>query len=344
MVRRVDNKSMLIWAAALALAAAGEPCIEASARCTERVPVNDAGGFVTVYRNYPLKVENTRVRRAVIMVHGTGRNADGYFRTVLAAAAAAGRLFDAVVVAPQFKGNDGKECHDGLEAGEVAWPCQEWKDGWESVNTAGVYSYDVADRLVEMLGNRAVFPNLTEIAVAGHSAGGQYLHRYAAAGKAPVAAGVAVRYVVANPSSYLYLNNLRLPPRATCDVGGKCTAKFVPYTDAANCTTYNRYKYGLEGRRGYTAALSEETLRKQLVSRRVIYLAGDQDVLEDGGLDLTCPARAQGANRKERALAYASYIRGEFGAAHELYVIRGCGHSATCMYASETGAKVLFGE
>jgi len=37
-----------------------------------------------VYRTHPLDTRSERIERALIMVHGQGRNADGYFRSAIA--------------------------------------------------------------------------------------------------------------------------------------------------------------------------------------------------------------------------------------------------------------------
>jgi hypothetical protein len=69
------------------------------------------------------------------------------------------------------------------------------------------------------LADRSLFPNLKAVVLAGHSGGGQLVQRYAVVGKAAAAltsTGIHLRYVVANPSSYLYFSDER-PSR-----GGGC--------------------------------------------------------------------------------------------------------------------------
>ena len=53
-----------------------------------------------VYRTHALGTRNDAIRRALIMVHGTNRNADHYFATATAAAFLAGALDDTIVIAP----------------------------------------------------------------------------------------------------------------------------------------------------------------------------------------------------------------------------------------------------
>ncbi|MEZ5353227.1 MAG: hypothetical protein R2762_11370 [Bryobacteraceae bacterium] len=180
--------------------------------------------------------------------------------------------------------------------------------------------------------------------MAGHSAGGQFVQRYAGINRAEPKSRVPVRYVVANPSSYVYLNSLRIPSSSSCSVEGGCTRPFAAYWDAENCASFNRYKYGLDGLSGYAALVGAEAVTAQYPKRAITYMVGELDRQPDPSLDKTCPAMAQGPNRYERGVNYWNYIREHFGARHPLVVAPGCGHSATCMYAGSAGQRVLFPE
>ena len=69
--------------------------------------------------------------------------------------------------------------------------------------------------------------------------------------------GVPVTYVVANPSSYAYLDASR--PNAEGN-------KFGNFGDGRNCTTFNQWPYGIEGRKsGYTAKQKKQKKQKKAV-------------------------------------------------------------------------------
>ncbi|MGH9887647.1 MAG: alpha/beta fold hydrolase, partial [bacterium] len=87
---------------AAARTAEAVPCVAATQECTEWVRVGGGTGRSLVYRTYALDQGNERITRALIMVHGAGRDADNYFRTALAAAFLAHALDDTLVVAPRF--------------------------------------------------------------------------------------------------------------------------------------------------------------------------------------------------------------------------------------------------
>lgn len=298
---------------------------------TERLSVAD--GHVLIWRTHSLTAgAHPTVERAFIIVHGTGRNAEDYFRWALAATMAADQIDGTAVVAPHFKARTRDDRGDDVAPGEWYWTNEGWKSGEAALN-GKTFSYDVMDRILELFNDVTRFPNLKEIVVAGHSAGAQYVQRYAAVNRAEPHLHVPVRYVVANPSSYVYLNDQR--PRGDA---------FGHYADAANCTTYNQYRYGLDKLTGYAAQTPVDVIRAQYPRRTVTYLVSELDTrTDDPNLDKSCPAVAQGANRRERGANYVNYITSQFGAQHAFAIAPACGHSAICVFAGPAGVKAVFG-
>eukprot|EP00932_Pfiesteria_piscicida_P000926 SRR837773.10906.p1 GENE.SRR837773.10906~~SRR837773.10906.p1 ORF type:complete len:604 (-),score=130.86 SRR837773.10906:91-1902(-) len=116
-------------------------------------------------------------------------------------------------------------------ATDVWWnsskPWGSWMAGGHSSEDSGatISSFSVIDEfLVYLADNREKYPKLKEILLMGHSAGGQTLHRYSFAThlkpphlsteedvrlKRGFRSDLDVRFVVANPSSYLYLDKHR---------------------------------------------------------------------------------------------------------------------------------------
>jgi predicted esterase len=298
-----------------------------------------------VYRNYPLQAAaQPQVEQALVMIHGAGRNANDYFASAMSSALTAGKLLSTVVVSPRLSSHDGG-CRDTLFENEVNWPCEGWRSGQNALNApAGqkLFSYDYIDYLLTLFDDKTRFPNLKQIIVAGHSAGGQVVQRYAAGNRMEPKLKTPVRYIVANPSGYVYMNELRLRSGATCSPDGGCTGAFTLYSDGANCTTYNQYKYGLEGLTGYLALSTPDAIRKQYAARKVTYVVGGLDTLQDSDLEKSCPAMAQGFNRYERGVNYWNYMHVQFKAGHRLVVVPRCGHNNACMFASPTGAQAVF--
>ena len=315
-----------------ATAAGAAPCITTA--CTEWLTFNGGPSRSLIYRTYSLDTPNPQIARALVMVHGAGRDADNYFRTALAAAFLAGALDDTVVIAPRFASN-AAPCRDTLAPNEINWSCDgdSWRSGGASVSNDKLTSYDFTDRILRKLANKENFPNLRAIVVAGHSAGGQFVNRYEMANQVHDTLGIPTTYVVSNPSSYAYLDATRPSSDA---------AEFRPFTDSRNCTTFDRWPYGLQNRTGYTAKETDDQLKKQLAARPTTYLLGEIDILPLGGFDGSCPAMAQGPTRLARGQAFGKYVNQKFGAHHTVTVVPLCGHNARCMFTSEPALPLLF--
>jgi pimeloyl-ACP methyl ester carboxylesterase len=308
----------------LLLAAAAAPCTTTT--CSEWISMGMGKSRSLIYRSHPLEKKNTAITRATIVIHGQGRNADDYFRTGVAAAFLAGALDDTIVISPRFASNDGN-CKDKLDAGEVNWKCSgnSWRSGATALGRADLTSYDFVDEVLRKLANKKMFPNLKTIVVSGHSAGGQYVARYAMSSKLHETLGVKVTYVVSNPSSYAYLDDIRPAEHGGCDA------------------TYDQWPYGMNNRQGYAATLTTGTMKDQYVSRPVSYLLGELDTLPLAGFDSSCAAMAQGPNRLERGKAYAETMTNKYGARqHTVTTIPLCGHNARCMFTADAALKILF--
>jgi hypothetical protein len=191
------------------------------------------------------------------------------------------------------------------------------------------------DRILETLADVSRFPDLASIVVTGHSAGGQYAHRYAAGNRVEqTLVGISVRYIVANPSSYLYLGPERAVPN---------TSDVFHLPDRNACPEYNSWHYGLENLNEYMSAVPLDDIAAQLVSRDVVYLLGEADSLSSS-LDTSCAAMLQGAYRYVRGQTLFNYLEAYHpGHRHSVAVVEGVGHSNSSMYSSEVGQAELFG-
>jgi pimeloyl-ACP methyl ester carboxylesterase len=340
------------------------PCASVTSDCTEWIRPVNRSSRVLVYRTYSLETKNENITRAFIFVHGINRDADNHFRTALAAAFLAGKLNDTIIVAPRFasnsaaRGNEVGNCRDALATDEANWICDAqrpdtWRSGGAEVGADELSSFDFMDEILRRLARKEIFPNLKRIVVAGHSAGGQFVMRYEMLNQVHDKLGIPVSYVVANPSSYAYVDGLRPTASAfsmmTSDVGQgtlatspNTSADFVPFADAKNCTGYDSWPYGLKGRPDYANTLSNEQITQQLVARPVTYLLGEADILPLGVFDTSCPAMAQGPTRLGRGLAFNRYVRENLHGNHRAVVVPFCSHSQRCMFTSDVALPLIF--
>ncbi len=340
-------------------------CAAATSDCTEWIRASGQQSRLLVYRTYPLEKKNENITRAFVFVHGILRDADNHFRTALASAFLANALDDTVIVAPRFAsnssapGNESGNCRDALASDEANWICENprpdtWRSGGTEIAGNKLSSFDFMDEILRRLARKEVFPNLKTIVVAGHSAGGQFVIRYAMLNQVHDKLGTAISYVVANPSSYAYVDNLRptasafpatvspTEQNAVASTNSTPPIAFLPFADAKNCTGYDTWPYGLKGRTGYASALSDEQITKQLLSRSVTYLLGEADVLPLGVFDTSCPAVAQGPTRLARGLAFHRYVNENLRGHHRAIVVPFCSHSQRCMFTSDVALPLMF--
>jgi hypothetical protein len=254
---------------------------------------------------------------------------------------AGARAADTLVIAPKFINPNERVTQD-----LPAWRRETWLTGEASVASPTrpppESSFQVLDDLLVHMTRRSELPALASVVIAGHSAGAQMVQRYAVL--SPIAeklqrAGLDVRFVVANPSSYLYLTGDR--PAAT--VRG-----FGPYNHGI-CADYDSYRYGLNHLISYASETDAHTLAARYASRNVTYLLGGADNNpEHRLLDKSCAAEAQGATRLSRGMAYVRYERTLKAAGswnrHTAFEVTGVGHNAGAMFTSTCGALALSAE
>jgi hypothetical protein len=291
-----------------------------------------------LYLSADWNVPQPGIERAVIVIHGKLRNADVYYRTAERARAAAGVApGTTLLIAPQFLATMDAKAFS-LPADVLRWKGNAWMGGEPAVNSAALSSYAVLDAIARRLADRRLFPHLKYVVFAGHSGGAQVVQRYAIAARGVQAlaqAGIAVSYVVANPSSYAYFDDRR--PTAN---GG-----FAPF-DAAACSGFDNWKYGMRAHPPYLDDRSPAQLEAGYAKRRVTYLIGGRDTdPEQAALDRSCPAEAQGSNRLARGQAYFHYLQARHpqGLTQQFHVVPGVGHDGARMLTSPCALAVTFG-
>ncbi|HEY7896653.1 MAG TPA: alpha/beta hydrolase [Gemmatimonadaceae bacterium] len=340
---------------ALAIPASAQspaPCTTATTACEQWITYGGGSARSMVYATSPLTAPNAAITRALIMVHGAGRNADHYFQTATAAAFLYGALANTIVIAPHFIAE-----RDSAAPNEVVWPERgdTWRSGGMSPTNPTLSSFDFMDEILRRLADKKVFPNLTRIVVAGHSAGGQFATRYEMANTVHGTLGVRVSYVVANPSSYAWPAAVRPLRQGDADsaaavrapLGKDGEAVHTGYTygpfDSTAVPRYNHWPAGLEDRRGYTEHMSDDQLRRQLAERPTTYLLGQVDVLPLGGFDSSPSAMAQGPTRRARGEAFFKYVTDTLRAKNsKAIIVPECGHNDRCIFTTDIVFPAIF--
>ncbi|GJD53229.1 hypothetical protein OPKNFCMD_6001 [Methylobacterium crusticola] len=286
------------------------------------------GARLRLFASADLDRPQPDVTRAVIVLHGRLRDAAVYYAAAQAARDAAGADgAGALLVVPQFLAEADWAGHR-LPADVLRWTLEGWQGGEDALGPQALSSFDALDAVLRRLSDRGRFPHLRRVVVAGHSGGGQVAQRYAVlsrAGAALAAAGVDLRYVVANPSSYAYFTAERPGP-------------------TAGCAGFDRWKYGMGDLPRYAGGAGPAALEAAYVARPVTYLLGGRDTdPRHPALDTTCMAEAQGPNRLARGQAYVAALRARHpDLGQPLHVVPGIGHDGARMLGSACGLAALF--
>jgi pimeloyl-ACP methyl ester carboxylesterase len=302
------------------------------------VPTSGITARLALYLSADWSKPRPEVTRAVIVFHGILRNADVYFASgVMARYAAGPDAESSLIIAPQFLTDLDAKAH-GLSADTLVWKREGWSGGANAIAPAAISSFTAIDAILAKLANNTLFPKLAQVVLAGHSGGGQVVQRYAVVGKgesALIARGVRIRYVVANPSSYVYFT----PERP--DSNGR----LAPFADVLTCPTYNDWKYGFAGGTPDYLDQTIQAYETNYAVRDVVYLLGAKDTDPNHPLlDKTCMGEAEGPSRYVRGHWYFALMKARLGArfAHQLHDIQGVGHNNRKMFESACGLSALF--
>ncbi len=292
-------------------------------------------GVIPVFASGDINAVAPDVTKVFIVIHGTLRNADTYFATGQQILAGAGSLGNGtMMVAPQFLTAPDVKAFS-LPARSLAWTQEGWKGGEPAVDPVPLSSFAALDALLEHFADKRRYPALSSVVLMGHSAGAQILQRYAVVGRAePILAHARIdlRYVVANPSSYLYFSDER--PDSQAIAGGTCPEA-------------TKWKYQLKDAPEYVSSQNVEKLESSYAARNVVYLLGEADTDPyKHFIDRSCAGMSQGPYRLARGLAYFDYMKKRHSAdlKQKVVIVPSVGHDNLKMFTSNCGMAVLFNQ
>ena len=198
-------------------------------------------------------------------------------------------------------------------------------------------------------------------------------------GTATAVAGTAVRVIISDPSTFLYLDARRpytngsfgfgvptgvlgqpsswLPSRwARSEIDG---SPWLPIWNES-CANFNSFRYGLDRVEGYykdhhaDRPAVRDAIIAALPSADITYLVGSDDTANchleghngcnDNELATYCQAMLQGANRLDRVLKWKAYLKHFYGReVHRMAFVEGVQHDALALLSSGLGRCVVFG-
>jgi len=302
-----------------------------------RITTPKGTGMLPLYVSRDLSKPQPDITRALLVFHGRLRNADVYNASGQKAVATAGAEGKTtILITPQFLDQMDVDAFH-LKNDVLRWTQEGWMGGEDAIAPAPISSFEAIDGILLQLANRTIFPNLKEVVLAGHSAGGQVMQRYAVVGRGEAAltkAGVHVHYVVANPSSYVYFS----PDRPLAGGG------FGPYK-GPSCKGYNNWKYGVIDPPPYVGNASFADIEATYAKRDVTYLLGGADTDPNHPvLDKSCSGEAEGPYRLARGTSYYHYMlaRHPDGLNQKAWEVPGVGHDGDKMFNSSCGLAAIF--
>ena len=262
--------------------------------------------------------ENTeRFTSLFIFLHGATLDASNHYDLAKSAINRAGVSLNTVVVAPAYQMSNSR--------GNYYWTKYSWKDGRKSINAVPkISSYAVLDSLIidNVLKN---YPNIETVVLAGHSAGGQFVYRYAVLSRLPDLVSQRVVYLAMNPSSLTYLG----PERWNKD-----KERWEVPLNGPSCSGYDEWIYGLNdlSSNEYHKEISASEILEKFPTRNMTIATGTDDV-SGGGVD--CEDLYQGVHRHERALLVDAHLNYFFpDNSHEILYVPGVNHNGDAMIHS----------
>jgi hypothetical protein len=315
-----------------------------------------AAGVLHFYVSRAADSSATPPSHALIAVHGHPRDASKTFNAAVAAAQRAQRLDDTLVAAPIFQVPSAlsKKCRSKgvpeAQDGDLVWTCESWLEGGLASNDPHFSSFDALDAVVAELVRQ--WPGLRTITVAGFSAGAQMVQH--AIGFAADRPGMTLRYVVADPGTWLYFDRDRPLPQggkagwSSCDRSDMAGCAFDFVAGPTDCIELNQWKYGMDDIPAQLKPGAAQA-RRRYARADIHYLEGALDSSDGKGtasgvLDKSCAAEAQGPYRLQRGLAYAAYDRAKLAPHLDRHVtiVPGCAHDVACVFPSDAARAALF--
>jgi len=307
-------------------------------------PDNTLPQLLPLAMNRPFGVEQSGVTRAIVVIHDASRDATATLG--LMSALAGEQNSSTIILAPQFLlPSDIVRFSDFLpDRGQnfAAWQVFGWSSGDDSMSGSPkkrVSSFDALDLLLMYLADKATFPDLQNLVVAGFGEGGSFVQRFAAFSPAPDVLAqqkISVRFVVAGATSFLYQTSAR-------PLGGK---KGFGLPDSKACPDVNAYPYGLDNLNPYARRTGANAAKINYALRFITYL--NAPLSKVSAPESKCAVLAQGVNPEIRADNYRLYLNSLYGnvaqTTQTFAKTKDGPNNAVSLFGSACGMAALFGD
>ncbi|PWN50766.1 hypothetical protein IE53DRAFT_78745 [Violaceomyces palustris] len=280
----------------------------------------------------------SKIKRAILVMPGKPRDSWKYtmlLRNALSVAVTnttSGVTNDSVlIIGPAWMNTDDRNAGAVLP-GELYWYGTQWQRGANArgPGDVNISTYQVLDAFLDILFDKAQFPALNRVMIAGHSMGAQMAQRYALV-KPAKSYDKNVGYWVGNPGSYGYPTSTRPVANESCDgdVWG------YGFGNGSMVPSYVRSEVRND----------RDAVTQRYFDRNVHYFLGLND---NGQGDRSCEASQQGANHLDRGCKFVQYLAetngAEFPSAHTANFVALTSHQDYPMLSSNTSLWRLFAD
>lgn len=285
------------------------------------------------------------IKRGIIVFPGKPRDSWKYTNLVRNALTVQAGLFpewgvspDSVVIVGPAWLNNNDQTAGAVQGNELVFHGTQWQSGGNSKAptslNSSITSYEAVDKFMDILFDKAQFPNLNQVVVVGHSMGGQMVQRYALLKKTKKY-DQNVRFWAGNPGSYAWLTDDR------------------PYQNASCTNNMTAWHYGIGGNQTKVSKYARKDVlanRQAVVDRylaRKFHLA--LGLLDNGAGDTHCQARVQGGNHLDRGSQFALQLNSipqpnAWPANFTLDYMVGVSHQDYAMLSSNSSLQRIFYE
>jgi hypothetical protein len=249
----------------------------------------EGSGTLLVFSSRPLLARMPAITRLLVMIHGVRRDGDQALAQGLSAIG--GAADQTLVVAPQFL-SEADFQRWVLPSDRLRWPAPGWEEGDVALGPSSLSPFSALDSLVAGLADPGLLPNLKAITIAGQAEGADLVQLYAGVTtrlSGLEARGLTLRFVLAEPTRYLYFDPARPVP-----------------TDPAACPRFDQWPFGLDAAPAYLALRQPAGLFAQYRARDVVYLLSQAAPVPAG--EIPCALAAEGPNETARGRYYLGYL------------------------------------
>ena len=308
---------------------------------------NTENCYIPYISNHSLHERNEEIEHVILAIHSSNHDALMVYKNCMKLVDGHDDLSKStLVMAPQFLME--KHVKSSTDKNLLFWKAYPfWGSSVSTTKSAGrdlrISAYSILDQVISNICSKTTFPNVQRLTILGHSAGGQLVNRFAASNAVEYdvirPAGIHWRYIVMNPSSYVYFSAKRSVNGSMQDFSEP------PDKIIESHPHYNNYGYGLDRLYSYhrNHGLTPEKIRHMYPQRNVIYLLGEQDCVADASMSTHPHAMLQGDNRLDRGKIYYGHLIDEFGPSikdtQEIAIIPKVGHSGRQMILSKQGQR-----